>query len=93
MAGQVEDYIEYVFAWHSLSDACEKCRHLNGREWRDQDLFGEVLWDSIWGNLWDLNADHPLTHINCRCQLEVRVIFNEDKFLQETNILNLIEAV
>jgi len=84
-----DDAISYVFMWHSLSDACEKCRHLNGREWRDQDLFQQVLWDPIWGNLWNLDTDQKLTHPNCRCQLEVRVEFDWSKWeefqeLQET---------
>jgi len=68
-----EPKINYVFMWHCLSDACEKCRSLNGREWREQDLFKEVLWDMFYGDIWDLNANHSLAHPNCRCQLEVRV--------------------
>jgi len=68
--------ISYVFTWHSLSDACPKCQMLDGHEWRDQDLFGDVLWDPLFGNLWDLNNDIPLTHSNCRCQLEVKVEFD-----------------
>lgn len=68
--------LTYIFMWHSLSDACPKCRHLDGKEWRDQDLYQDVLWDYFFGNIWDLNANHPLTHPNCRCQLEVRVEFN-----------------
>ena len=64
--------VENVFAWHALNDACPKCRALNGKEWRNQDLFQNVLWDAIWGDIWDLVADHTLAHPNCRCQLEVR---------------------
>ena len=67
------EYISYIFAWHSLGDACPKCQRLNGREWRDQDLFQNTLWDSFEGNIWNLDADHTLAHPNCRCQLEVRV--------------------
>jgi len=69
---------EYVFMWHALSDACPVCRGLNGREWRDQDIFQDVLWDPFYGDIWDLNRDIPLTHPNCRCQLEVRVIIHWD---------------
>jgi hypothetical protein len=76
----VEQAITYVFAWHALSDACPKCQNLNGREWHDQDLFQGVLWDPIWGNVWNLDADHSMAHgdfqYNCRCQLEVRVNFD-----------------
>ena len=76
---------QYVFAWHSLSDACPKCQALNGQEFHDQDLFQEKLFSVIWGDLWDLNRDIPLTHPNCRCQLEVRVTdvkFNVDSFVE-----------
>ena len=66
--------------WQALSDACKKCAVLNGREWRDQNLYQNVLWDPVWGNLWDLDADHSLAHgvkqYNCRCQLTVRVEFD-----------------
>lgn len=75
----VEGVISYVFTWHSHVDAksCQKCLALNGREWRDQDLFQERLYDMFYGDVWDLNADHSLAHgghqHNCRCQLTVRV--------------------
>jgi len=75
-----EEEISYVFAWHALSDACPICRSLNGQEFRDQNLFQEKVWSPIWGDIWDLNADHSLAHgehqYNCRCQLEVRVEFD-----------------
>jgi len=73
LSEEVDQAFSYVFAWHALSDACPKCQSLNGQEFYDQDLFQEVLYSPIWGDLWDLNNDHPLTHPNCRCQLEVRV--------------------
>jgi len=80
----VEEAISYVFAWHCLSDACPKCQNLNGREWTDQDLFQEYLWDPIWGNVWDLWADNSMAHgeeqYNCRCQLEVRAEFNVEEW-------------
>jgi len=69
----VDEAVSYIFTWHSLSDACPKCRSLNGQEFRDQDLFQERLFSHIWGDIWDLNADHTLAHPNCRCQLDVRV--------------------
>jgi hypothetical protein len=84
------DAISYVFTWHSMGDACPQCANLNGREWTDQDLYQNTLYDPIWGDVWDLNIDFPLTHggtgANCRCQLEVRVKFNWEK-LKETNQL------
>jgi len=68
--------ISYVFSWRALSDACPKCQALNGQEWNDQDLFQNTLWDPIYGDIWNLDADHTLAHPNCRCQLEVRVNFD-----------------
>lgn len=68
-----EKIVTYIFVWHCLSDACEKCRALNGREWREQSIFQNTLWDMFFGDIWDLNVDHSLAHPNCRCQLEVRV--------------------
>jgi len=73
--------------WNALSDACKYCAILNGREWTDQDIFQSVLWDPIWGNLWDLDAGRSLMHGGvgtCRCQLTVRV---------EMDVLQLEEYV
>jgi len=78
-ASSVDAAIRYVFTWHALSDCCPKCRHLNGKEYRDQDLFQNTLWDVFWGDIWDLDADHTLVHPNCRCQLELRVDVNLNK--------------
>jgi len=72
----VDDAFTYIFTWNSLSDACPNCRALNGREWQDQDLFADVLIDSEFGHIWDLNQDFSLMHGasgTCRCQLTVRV--------------------
>jgi len=69
---------KYTFVWHTLPDerSCEVCRALDGKTWTDQNLFANVLYDSIWGNVWDLENDMPLTHggegTNCRCNLEVQ---------------------
>jgi len=85
-----EDYISYVFAWHSLSDACDKCKKLDGREWHDQNIYQGRLWDYIYGDVWNLDGNHSMAHgmyqYNCRCQLEVRVIFDWDK-IRELNLL------
>ena len=88
---ELEGVAKYFFMWQSLSDACPKCRNLNGREWTDQNIYQEVLFDVIWGNLWNLDADHSLAHgvkqYNCRCQLSVRVECNWSKseWFQELN--------
>jgi hypothetical protein len=68
----------YVFVWHSFMDArsCLKCGALNGREYRDQDLFSPVLVDPEFGPIWDLNQNRSLMHGasgTCRCFLEVTV--------------------
>jgi len=81
----VEDEgITYIFKWNALSDACPKCQTLNGREWHDQSIFQGVLWDPIWGNVWNLDADYSMAHgahrYNCRCQLAVRVECDWSKY-------------
>lgn len=77
---QLKGVATYIFTWQALSDACPKCRSLNGKEYRDQNIYQNTLWDVIWGDIWDLNADHSLTHPNCRCQLTVRVDFDWSKW-------------
>jgi len=81
-----KDLVKYVFAWHCLSDACEKCQALNGREWHDQDIYQGTLWDIFYGDIWDLNVGISLAHPNCRCQLEVRVEIDVSK-IEEFNTL------
>jgi len=84
----------YIFTWQSLSDACKRCAALNGREYRDQNIYQEVLWDQWYGNIWDLNADHSLAHgarqYNCRCLLTVRVEVDLNKvdWIQDLDKLN-----
>jgi len=73
---ELQDIADYIFTWQALTDACPKCQSLNGQEFRDQDLFQEVLFSVVWGDIWDLNRDHTLAHPNCRCQLTVRVEFD-----------------
>jgi hypothetical protein len=93
---ELEDVASYIFMWNSLSDACPTCASLNGQDFRDQDIYQEVLWSPIWGNIWNLNADHSMAHggaqHNCRCQLTVRVEFDWNKWsvikeLREANSL------
>jgi len=98
---ELEDVATYIFTWHSMIDSysCAKCVALNGREYREQDLFAPVLVDPEFGPIWDLNADHSLAHgrtkYNCRCQLTVRVEFDWSKWevlqeIQET--MRLVKA-
>ena len=88
---ELEGIATYIFKWNALSDACPKCRRLNGREWRDQNIYQEVLWDPWYGNIWDLYMDHSLAHgtkqYNCRCQLTVRVEcdWSKSKWFRELN--------
>ncbi|MDH5786972.1 MAG: hypothetical protein OEZ40_01590 [Candidatus Bathyarchaeota archaeon] len=74
---KIDACFKYIFMWHSLSDACPKCTSLNGREWTEQSIFQETLWDVFYGDIWNLDAGHSLAHgkaqYNCRCQLTVRV--------------------
>jgi len=92
-----EDYITYIFAWHAHGDelTCEKCRHLNGREWREQDIFQQVLWDPIGGDVWNLDEDHSVAHgkgqYNCRCQLTVRVEIHIEKIPEYVTFNELLE--
>jgi len=89
----VDDALTYIFTWHSLSDACPKCRSLNGQEFHDQDLFQERLFSHIWGDIWNLDADHTLAHPNCRCQLEVRVIVEIEELPEYNDLSELISLL
>ena len=72
--------ISYVFTWYTNPDAKDlKCRSLNGRQWRDQDLYAPFLFDVEWGPVWDLNSDTSLAHPNCRCRLEVEVVVDVER--------------
>ena len=82
-----------VFMWHSLSDACPKCRSLNGHEWREQDLFQNTLWDAVWGDVWNLNADYSLAHPNCRCQLEVRVEVKLEEIAELNDFMEILKQL
>lgn len=85
--------ITYTFTWHALSDACPKCRQLNGREWSDQDLFQDVLWDHIWGNIWDLNEDRTLAHPHCRCQVEVKALIDWSQVPEVQEYKSIMEKI
>jgi hypothetical protein len=85
-----DEWISYSFMWHALQDACPECRQLNGRIFEGQNIYQNTLWDPIWGDIWDMNIDMPLTHggtgAHCRCQLEVQCHFDWEK-LEELNRL------
>jgi len=86
-----EKVCSYVFIWHSMIDArsCDKCRALNGRIYKGQDLFAPQLVDPEFGPIWDLDNDMPLTHPNCRCALEVRIeSFDLSKIPELNEVLN-----
>lgn len=93
----MSEAVSYVFAWHALSDACPKCQKLNGREWHDQDIFQNTLWDPIYGDIWNLDASQTLAHPNCRCQLEVRVepstTFESDLEILKAELLLLRDEI
>jgi hypothetical protein len=72
----------YTFTWISEPDACEQCLKLNGT-YEGQSLYQHALIHPFYGEVWDLDADLPLTHghtgINCRCRLEVHVTIDYTK--------------
>ncbi|MFA5365900.1 MAG: hypothetical protein WC325_12025 [Candidatus Bathyarchaeia archaeon] len=66
----------YTFTWISEADACEQCKKLNGT-YEGQSLYQHALIHPVYGEIWNLDTDLPLTHghtgINCRCHLIVHV--------------------
>jgi hypothetical protein len=92
-----EEYITYIFLWHSMGDACLQCLSLNGNEWREQDLFQDILYDMFWGDIYDLNLGLPLTHggsgTNCRCTLEVRAEVNLREIDEFKEINSFLEVM
>lgn len=90
---EFEKVISYVFVWHSFLDvrSCRKCVALNGKEYRNQDLFAPVLIDPQFGPVWDLNLNRSLMHGasgTCRCSLEViveRIDLNQWDTFQNLN--------
>ena len=79
---ELEGIATYIFQWQALSDACKRCASLNMREYRDQNIYQNVLFDVWYGNIWDLNVDRSLMHGGsgtCRCHLTVRCEFDWSK--------------
>ena len=85
--------VSYTFAWHALSDSCPKCQHLDGREWPEQNIYQNTLFDYLFGDVWDLNNDHSLAHPNCRCQLELRVHIDMNKMDSLTELIDLMDLL
>jgi hypothetical protein len=86
----------YLYRWRTRdTNACEQCSRLNGKEWRDQDLFGSVIWDEFEGDVWNLDLGQPLTHggsgINCRCTIEVSVTVNLDEIKSLSDLGIILE--
>jgi len=92
----IDDAISYVFRWIGIIDSrtCAKCRRLIGREYRDQDLFQNVLWDPFEGDIFDLDRGISLAHGGgphfCRCTVTVDVIFDITTL---QNVLEISKAV
>jgi hypothetical protein len=83
----------YTFTWRNLFDPCKRCYALRGYTWTDADIYDGVLWHPIWGDVWNLDLDLPLTHggsgINCKCFLDIQttVVWNEIKELEDLGII------
>lgn len=73
---RIEEIWTYTFLWHSMGDACPKCRSLNGQEFGDQDIYQKMLYSPVWGDLMDLDTGYLFTHPHCRCQTEVKAECN-----------------
>jgi hypothetical protein len=78
---------QFSFTFHtSWMEPCKKCQALNGRTWHGNELFQGVIYDPIWGDVWDLESDFPLTHPNCKCYLEVTYEATLEELLHPSKI-------
>jgi len=73
-----EDFITFEVSWHALTDACPRCRELDGEVWMFPQLTGTLTHPSF-GAVYDLDADISLTHPNCRCYLEITPVIELEK--------------
>ena len=75
--------METTFIWHAMGDACKQCAYLNGNVYTDQDIFQSTVWDPFYGDIFNLDTGQKMTHggtgINCRCTMEVRIVFDWDR--------------
>jgi hypothetical protein len=89
LSGELEQPIQFdhrfKFTWHTAwMEPCRKCESLNGRTYEGTSIYAGALWDSIWGDIWDIENDLPLTHLNCKCYLEVTYESDLDELLNPT---------
>jgi hypothetical protein len=95
LSGEIEGSIEFdhrfKFTFHtSWMEPCNKCRTLNGRTFEGTSIYAGTLWDPVWGDIWDIENDLPLTHPNCKCYLEVTYESDLDELLHPS-IVGTIE--
>jgi hypothetical protein len=86
--GVSDQGIFFQVTWHSLTDACPKCRELDGEVWTSSKFEGTLIHPNF-GAVYDLDADVSLTHPNCRCYLEIDPYVN----LEETEIFKSLEPI
>lgn len=65
-----EEAIEWKIVWHRLEDACKKCMELADYSFYGVGNLPQVLIHPVYGPVWDLLSDVPLTHDHCRCMLD-----------------------
>jgi len=75
-----QEAITYLIVWHCFLDACPKCQNLNGYPFviEGADL-PPTLMHPQYGAVWDLQNDVSLTHLHCRCNIEIFVHVYWDK--------------
>jgi len=88
-----EEYVTYIFMWHSMGDACRKCQSLNGQTFENQSIYQQMLWSPIWGDLMDLDTGYLFTHPNCRCQVEVQAQVNIKEIDELTEFQRFLEIM
>jgi hypothetical protein len=81
--------VTFELTWSAFSDACEKCRFLEGTKWTLNDITGSLTHPEF-GDVYDLDADISLTHPNCRCWLQVDVNIDLEKSLLIASLKNTI---
>ena len=89
-----EELWKYTFLWHSMGDACPKCRSLDGQVFQDQDIYEKMLYSPVWGDLMDLDTGFMFTHPNCRCRCEVNAqcdITQVDELVEYNDFLVLLK--
>jgi hypothetical protein len=86
--GVSDEGIFFQVTWHALTDACPKCRELDGEVWTSNKFEGTLIHPNF-GAVYDLDADVSLTHPNCRCYLEIDPYVN----LEETDLYKSLEPI